>query len=144
MTRGSPMGSRRRLMRFLPSSSPAATRVEASALYRSSHATRIVPLQSEEQIFSISFGAQSTTDEVHLVAVDLAGKRVLVTGVSSGLGVETARALAARGAHVVGAARDLVKAEAATSEAREAAAAAGGALELVPLDLADLPSVRAA
>jgi len=39
---------------------------------------------------SNSFGAHSTTDEV-LVGVDLAGKRVLVTGVSSGLGVETAR-----------------------------------------------------
>ncbi|HEY1961671.1 MAG TPA: SDR family NAD(P)-dependent oxidoreductase, partial [Rhizomicrobium sp.] len=56
------------------------------------------------------FGAESTTDEV-LDGVRLDGKRVLVTGVSAGLGVETARTLAAHGAAVVGAARDLAKAE---------------------------------
>ena len=53
-----------------------------------------------------SFGATSTTDEV-LRGIDLSGKRVLVTGVSAGLGVETARVLAAHGAEVIGAARDL-------------------------------------
>ena len=53
-----------------------------------------------------SFGAQSTTDDV-LVGINLRGKRILVTGASAGLGVETCRALAARGADVVGAARDL-------------------------------------
>lgn len=91
---------------------------------------------------SQQFGAKSTTDEV-LAGVDLSGKRVLVTGVSAGLGVETARALAARGADVVGAARDLAKAEGATAQVRVAAKAAGGSLELVALDLADLASVRA-
>jgi len=49
------------------------------------------------------FDATSTTDDV-LSGVSLEGKRILVTGVSAGLGVETARALAARGAQVVGAA----------------------------------------
>ena len=44
------------------------------------------------------------------------GKRILVTGVSAGIGVETARSLAAHGAHVVGAARDLKKAEEATEQ----------------------------
>lgn len=87
------------------------------------------------------FGATSTTDEV-LAGLDLSGQRVLVTGVSAGLGVETARALAARGAHVVGAARDLAKAERATEEVR-AQAANGGRLDLVELDLASLASVRA-
>jgi len=91
---------------------------------------------------SASFGAQSTTDEV-LAGVDLSGKRILVTGVSAGLGVETARALAAHGAQVVGAARDLAKAEAATAEVRTQAANGGG-LEIVKLDLASLASVRAA
>lgn len=86
------------------------------------------------------FGATSTTDDV-LADVDLSGKRVLVTGVSAGLGVETARALAAHGAHVVGAARDLAKAEAATRHIR--AGTGRGALELVRLDLASLVSVRA-
>jgi NAD(P)-dependent dehydrogenase (short-subunit alcohol dehydrogenase family) len=89
-----------------------------------------------------AFGEKSTTDDV-LQGVDLTGKRILVTGVSAGLGVETARALAAHGAAVVGAARDLKKAEAATAEVR-AQAANGGSLELIELDLADLASVRAA
>ena len=87
------------------------------------------------------FGATSTTDDV-LDGVDLSGQRILVTGVSAGLGVETARALAAHGAQVVGAARDLAKAQAATAEVR-AQAAKGGGLELVELDLASLASVRA-
>jgi NAD(P)-dependent dehydrogenase (short-subunit alcohol dehydrogenase family) len=87
------------------------------------------------------FGATSTTDEV-LEGVDLAGKRILVTGVSAGLGVETARTLAAHGAQVVGAARDLDKARRATGEVLEQAAHGGG-LELVELDLASLASVRA-
>jgi NAD(P)-dependent dehydrogenase (short-subunit alcohol dehydrogenase family) len=90
---------------------------------------------------SSTFGAESTTDEV-LSGVDLSGKRVLVTGVSAGLGVETARALAAHGAAVVGAARNLDKARGATESVR-AGAANGGSLELVELDLASLKSVRA-
>jgi NAD(P)-dependent dehydrogenase (short-subunit alcohol dehydrogenase family) len=57
--------------------------------------------------------------------------------------VETARSLAAHGAQVVGAARDLTKAEAATSQVRKDAAAHGGSFELVELDLASLKSVRA-
>ena len=90
---------------------------------------------------SKTFGAESTTDEV-LEGVSLSGKRVLVTGVSAGLGVETARALAAHGAEVVGAARNLAKAKDATAPVR-ADAANGGSLELVELDLASLASVRA-
>jgi NAD(P)-dependent dehydrogenase (short-subunit alcohol dehydrogenase family) len=86
------------------------------------------------------FGATSTTDEV-LEGVNLSGKRILVTGVSAGLGVETARALAAHGATVVGAARDLGKAKGATEQVR-ADAKNGGSLELIELDLASLASVR--
>ncbi len=88
-----------------------------------------------------SFGAESTTDEV-LKGVDLSGKRILVTGASAGLGVETVRVLAAHGAQVVGAARDLEKARGATAAASDGAANGGG-LELVQLDLASLDSVRA-
>jgi len=88
------------------------------------------------------FGATSSTEDV-LSGVNLQGKRILVTGVSAGIGVETARALAAHGAQVVGAARDLTKAEAATAKVREDAAANGGSFDLVELDLADLKSVRA-
>jgi NAD(P)-dependent dehydrogenase (short-subunit alcohol dehydrogenase family) len=95
----------------------------------------------KEIVMTGAFGARSTTDDV-LAGVDLRGKRVFVTGVSAGLGVETARALAAHGAEVVGAARDLAKAERATVEVRALAAKHGG-FELVPLDLASLESVRA-
>lgn len=82
------------------------------------------------------FGATTTTEEV-LAGIRLDGKRVLVTGVSAGIGVETARALAAHGADVVGTARDLKKAEAATAYIQ-------GNLDLVEMDLASLSSVRAA
>src|ERR1700757_5319588 len=88
------------------------------------------------------FGATSTTDDV-LSGVNLKGKRILVTGVSAGLGVETARSLAAHGAHVVGAARNLNKAKTATEQVRKDAAANSGSFELVELDLANLKSVRA-
>jgi NAD(P)-dependent dehydrogenase (short-subunit alcohol dehydrogenase family) len=88
------------------------------------------------------FGATSTTEDV-LSGVNLQGKRILVTGVSAGLGVETARSLAAHGAHVVGAARDVTKAEAATAQVRQDAAGHGGSFEMVTLDLASLKSVRA-
>jgi NAD(P)-dependent dehydrogenase (short-subunit alcohol dehydrogenase family) len=88
-----------------------------------------------------SFGATSTTDDV-LSGRDLSGKRVFITGVSAGLGVETARALVAYGAQVVGAARDLAKAGRATAGIRPQAANGGG-LALAELDLASLKSVRA-
>ncbi|NEK14953.1 SDR family NAD(P)-dependent oxidoreductase [Rhizobium leguminosarum] len=86
-----------------------------------------------------NFGAKSTADEV-LDGVDLKGKRFLITGVSSGIGLETARALVAHGASVVGAVRDLAKAERATASVRDASS---GSLELIELDLASLQSVRA-
>jgi NAD(P)-dependent dehydrogenase (short-subunit alcohol dehydrogenase family) len=88
------------------------------------------------------FLATSTTDDV-LSGVNLKDKRILVTGVSAGLGVETARSLVAHGAHVVGTARDLSKATAATEQVRKDAADNGGSFELLELDLADLKSVRA-
>jgi len=91
---------------------------------------------------TISFGAISITDDV-LAGVNLKDKRILVTGASAGLGVETARSLAAHGAQVVGAARDLNKGKAATEQVRKDAAANDGSFELVELNLANLKSVRA-
>jgi NAD(P)-dependent dehydrogenase (short-subunit alcohol dehydrogenase family) len=84
-----------------------------------------------------TFGAESTADEV-LEGIDLSGKRVLVTGVSAGLGVETARSLTAHGATVVGTARDLAKARRALADAGHTA------VDLVEADLASLSSVRKA
>ena len=89
------------------------------------------------------FGAKSTTEGV-LAGIKLQGKRILVTGVSAGLGVETARALVAHGASVVGAVRDLKKAKRTTAEVSKAAAEKGASFELIELDLARLKSVRAA
>ena len=87
------------------------------------------------------FTEDSTTDEV-LSGLDLSGRRFLVTGSSGGLGLETCRALAARGASVVMAARDQSKNEVARESVR--AAAPDADVSLLKLDLASLESVRAA
>jgi len=66
----------------------------------------------------------------------LTGRTAVVTGANSGLGLETARALAAAGAHVVLAVRDVARGE-------QAAAQLSGDVTVRRLDLADLSSVRA-
>jgi len=71
---------------------------------------------------------------------DLCGKTVLITGANSGLGLESARAMAEKGAHVIMACRNPHKAEAAASTIRAQTPAAE--LELAELDLASLASVR--
>jgi NAD(P)-dependent dehydrogenase (short-subunit alcohol dehydrogenase family) len=73
---------------------------------------------------------------------NLRGKTAVVTGANGGLGLETAKALAAKGAHVVMAARNQSKAEGAAAEIRSDTPNAS--LEIVPLDLGSLDSVRAA
>lgn len=70
---------------------------------------------------------------------DQSGRTALITGANSGLGLESVRALAQRGARVVLACRSLAKAEAAC---RELAADGGGELIPLELNLADLASVR--
>lgn len=84
-------------------------------------------------------GFQSTTNEV-IAGIDLSGKQVVITGASSGLGVETARALAQCGAAVLMVARDAGKLDAAVAEVR--AAVPGASVGTAMLDLADLDSVR--
>ncbi len=73
---------------------------------------------------------------------DLTHTVAVVTGANGGLGLETTRALAARRAHVVLAARDQTKAAAARADVL--AAVPEASLEVVPLDLGDLGSVAAA
>jgi NAD(P)-dependent dehydrogenase (short-subunit alcohol dehydrogenase family) len=87
-----------------------------------------------------TFGAESTTEDV-LDGVDLTGQRILVTGASAGLGLETTRALAAHGASVTMAVRDLSKGAAAMDEVL--AEVPDADLDLRRLDLAELASVRA-
>jgi NAD(P)-dependent dehydrogenase (short-subunit alcohol dehydrogenase family) len=86
-----------------------------------------------------SFGFESTTDDV-LEGIDLTGKRILVTGASAGLGLETTRTLAAHGAAVTMAVRDLTKGTAAMEQVL--AEVPDAELDLRQLDLADLSSIR--
>jgi WW domain-containing oxidoreductase len=81
------------------------------------------------------FGYQSTAEEV-TATLDLSGKRILVTGCSSGLGYETLRVLSLRGAQVIGAARTLAQAETACTTS-------GGRATAVACDLSNPGSVRA-
>jgi NAD(P)-dependent dehydrogenase (short-subunit alcohol dehydrogenase family) len=81
-----------------------------------------------------------TIDEVP----DQPGRTAVVTGASSGIGLETARFLVARGATVVIACRDVAKAEAAANRIAAETAVERDRLRVVRLDLASLASVRAA
>jgi NAD(P)-dependent dehydrogenase (short-subunit alcohol dehydrogenase family) len=84
------------------------------------------------------FSAESTAAEV-VDGIDLAGRRVIVTGGASGIGVETARALAGAGAEVTLAVRNLAAGE---RTAEDIIATTGNKQVLVaPLDLADQASV---
>ena len=87
------------------------------------------------------FGAESTTDEV-LEGHDLTGQIAFITGGASGLGQETARAMTAKGAHVILAARDQTKLDTAAAEIREATGSEK--IDTLLVDLASLESVRAA
>ena len=87
-----------------------------------------------------AFGWSSTTDEV-LADRDLTGLTVFITGANSGLGQETARAMAARGAHVVMAGRDQAKLDAAVAAIRESLPHAS--LETIICDLGNLAQLRA-
>ncbi len=85
---------------------------------------------------SIPFGRRSTADQV-LAGIDLTGKRIIVTGCNSGLGLETMNAFAANGAAVIGLARTL-------ESAPRACAQASPACPPVACDLTDLDSIAAA
>ncbi|MBF9132024.1 SDR family NAD(P)-dependent oxidoreductase [Plantactinospora sp. S1510] len=87
---------------------------------------------------STPFSAESTTAEV-AAGVDLPGRRVIVTGGASGIGIETARALAGSGAEVTLAVRDPAAGE---RTAEDIAGTTGNQRILVaPLDLADQASI---
>ncbi|RBM20799.1 SDR family NAD(P)-dependent oxidoreductase [Streptomyces sp. PT12] len=84
------------------------------------------------------FGADSTAAEV-IAGVDLHGRRAVVTGAASGIGIETARALADAGAEVVLAVRDTGAGRRAADDIT--ATTGNDRLVVAPLDLADLPSI---
>lgn len=84
-----------------------------------------------------AFGPRSTAEDV-TAGIDLAGKTALVTGATSGLGLETLRVLAMRGAHVIATGRTLARATAACNQV------ARGHSTPLALDLEDWDGVVAA
>ena len=94
---------------------------------------------TENSLIQTSFGAASTIWDV-VEGIDLTGMRAIVTGASSGIGIETARALVAVGAEVTLAVRDPAAGERTAAEIR---AATGGDVRVGLLDLADLASIGA-
>ncbi|MEM7184489.1 MAG: oxidoreductase [Spirochaetota bacterium] len=87
----------------------------------------------DQKPVSSEFHAKSSGEEV-LQNIDLAGKTAIVTGGYSGIGLETTRALAAKGAEVIVPARSLDK-------AKENLKDISGNVKIETMDLADLPSV---
>ncbi|MDX2644540.1 SDR family NAD(P)-dependent oxidoreductase [Streptomyces sp. PA03-1a] len=92
------------------------------------------------QLFTTEFNRDSTASEV-IEGVDLSGRRVVVTGANSGIGVETARALAAAGAEVTLAVRRPEAGEQAAADLRQVTG--NDAIHVARLDVSDLESVRA-
>src|SRR5262245_63536392 len=86
------------------------------------------------------FGAETTASEV-AEGIDLGGKVALVTGGSSGLGQETARVLAARGAQVILTARNMPKGESVAEEIRSSTG--NGDVEVEELELGTLKDISA-
>jgi NAD(P)-dependent dehydrogenase (short-subunit alcohol dehydrogenase family) len=95
---------------------------------------------TENTVIHTGFGAESTIWDV-VEGIDLSGRRAIVTGASSGIGVETVRALAATGAEVMLAVRDTAAGERTAVDIR--ATTGNQAVRVGRLDLAELDSVSA-
>ena len=85
------------------------------------------------------FGFETTADEV-LDGIDLTGKTIMITGGSSGLGAESARALADKGARVIITARDAEKAQKVVDGIRQST---GATVDVEELELGNLAAIRA-
>jgi NAD(P)-dependent dehydrogenase (short-subunit alcohol dehydrogenase family) len=96
-------------------------------------------MTSTTDLITTPFGFEATAAEV-IDGIDLTGRRAIVTGASSGIGVETARTLAAAGAAVTLAVRDLAAGQRVADEIR---AGTGAAVDVGRVDLSDLASIAA-
>jgi NAD(P)-dependent dehydrogenase (short-subunit alcohol dehydrogenase family) len=112
---------------FLKTSAAVTVLPMISACAAEDHVTEI-----DTRLPVSSFGADSTAEDV-TVGMDLQGKVVMVTGCTSGLGYETLRVLALRGAHVIGTGRTLAKAQSACD-------GVGGTTTPIALELSNLQS----
>jgi NAD(P)-dependent dehydrogenase (short-subunit alcohol dehydrogenase family) len=118
--------------RFLATGAAAAV----AAPMLASCGRKAAPVQRPAGVPVASFDKHSTAEQV-TEGVDLRGKVALVTGATSGLGLETMRVLALRGAHVIGTGRTLDKAQ-------EACASVQGKTTPVALELERFETVAAA
>lgn len=96
-----------------------------------SYVGRALPQEAPRSHFASGATAEDVT-----AGIDMAGKTVVVTGCNSGIGLETMRVLALRGAHVIGTARTIER-------GREACASVSGKTTPVVLELSDFDSVVA-
>lgn len=94
------------------------------------------PLTITQRKIDMTFGFNNTAEEV-TKGIDLSGQTWLITGSNSGLGLESARVMALRGAHIIAAARTRTKAENALRDLDISGTP-------VACELSDLDSVRAA
>ncbi len=94
---------------------------------------------SQERV-ETEYGAKTTAKEV-VAGIDLSGKSAIVTGGGSGIGIETARALAGAGAAVTLAVRDVEAAESVAQDIR--ASESNADIDVMALDLTDLGSIDA-
>jgi NAD(P)-dependent dehydrogenase (short-subunit alcohol dehydrogenase family) len=96
-------------------------------------------VQTEERI-TTPFGAESTAAEV-VEGIDLTGKRAIVTGAASGIGIETARGLAGAGAEVTMAVRKTADGQDVAADIRSSTG--NDQVRVEPLELTDRPSIDA-
>jgi NAD(P)-dependent dehydrogenase (short-subunit alcohol dehydrogenase family) len=109
---------------------------ERARRWRAASAARNrLPTSRPEGVPIGPFDVNSTAEDV-TAGIDLTGRTVLITGVTSGIGLETMRVLALRGAHVIGTGRTLERARAACSSV-------SGRTTPLMLELTDYPSVVA-
>jgi NAD(P)-dependent dehydrogenase (short-subunit alcohol dehydrogenase family) len=97
-------------------------------------------MTTDTDLITTPFGFEATAAEV-IDGIDLTDRRALVTGASSGIGIETARALASAGAAVTLAVRDITAGERVAADIR--ATTGNPSIDVRRMDLADLESIAA-